>query len=287
MNSPINSTPQPNPPPSELSITTIILGSFVVLLIIIILVLICKKKETNSTLPIDIQIYLQKHKDVLTFRFDLDKIENSSHPKEIKTKKSINDEYMYKHNSLSWSTFHYIYNNIVTNWKLNINDVGMKKYIPTNTIYIYNSFRNKEEIFNKKVYKITKLVTSSENQDIIILCLEEKDGYFKEKYMMILNKNNMNHLYCLSNLPELHTFQNFSYKTYLDVDDHPIHQKIKEIDHHQQEYNQINISDVESGNCDLRRVATLTKQYKEAIEYMKELDVIKKGLESSVNKLNH
>jgi hypothetical protein len=88
-------------------------------------------------------------------------------------------------------------------------------------------------------------------------------------------------------LPDYHVFQNFSYKTFEAFTEHSIHDKILIASRHKKEYDKIDLSEVENGTCDLRRVATLTTQNKKALEYIKEIETIKRGLENTTFKLNY
>ena len=243
------------------------------------------------------QRYIEKHKDMLVLRFDQDRPEKVTYPKEINTPKYIDYNDVANHIAVSWSTLHHLYTAVKSNWKLVTNDTGMKKYIPsqiqsdTNLLHlliIYKAFRISDEIMTpEKTYVLTKVVLSNDQPDLIAFVIEEKMVYFRQKFILLAHKDYLTHITVKTNLPEYHIFQNFSYKTFEGFTEHSIHNKILVASRHKKEYDEINLSEVENGTCDLRRVATLTDQNKKALEYVKEIETIKRGLENITFKLNY
>ena len=265
-----------------------LLGVVIVLLMILIF---CKKEKVASNLPSDIQHYIDKHNDMVVLRFDQDCPEKVVYPKEINTPKYIEYKDLESHIAVSWSTLHHLYMAVKTNWKSVINDIGMKKYIEkdgSRPLIIYKAFRIADEIMTPdKTYVLTKVVLSNEQPDLMVFVVEEKLVYFRQKFIFVVHKDRLNHISVKTNLPEYHIFQNFSYKTFEAFTEHSIHDKILIASRHKKEYDEINLSEVENGMCNLRRVATLTTQNKKSLEYVKEIDAIKHGLENTTFKLSY
>jgi hypothetical protein len=267
------------------------------MVILLIVLLFCKKEKLATNLPLDMQRYIEKHKDMLVLRFDQDRPEKVTYPKEINTPKYIDYNDVANHIAVSWSTLHHLYTAVKSNWKLVTNDMGMKKYIPsqlqsdTNLLHllvIYKAFRISDEIMTpEKTYVLTKVVLSNDQPDLIAFVIEEKMVYFRQKFILLAHKDHLTHITVKTNLPEYHIFHNFSYKTFEGFTEHSIHNKILVASRHKKEYDEINLSEVENGTCDLRRVATLTDQNKKALEYVKEIETIKRGLENVTFKLNY
>ena len=274
-----------------------LLGVLSVMVILLIVLLFCKKEKVATNLPLDMQRYIEKHKDMLVLRFDQDRPEKVTYPKEINTPKYIDYNDVANHIAVSWSTLHHLYTAVKSNWKLVTNDTGMKKYIPsqiqsdTNLLHlliIYKAFRISDEIMTpEKTYVLTKVVLSNDQPDLIAFVIEEKMVYFRQKFIILAHKDHLTHITLKTNLPEYHIFHNFSYKTFEGFTEHSIHNKILVASRHKKEYDEINLSEVENGTCDLRRVATLTDQNKKALEYVKEIETIKRGLENVTFKLNY
>jgi hypothetical protein len=274
-----------------------LLGILSVMVILLIVLLFCKKEKSVTNLPLDMQRYIEKHKDMLVLRFDQDRPEKVTYPKEINTPKYIDYNDVANHIAVSWSTLHHLYTAVKSNWKLVTNDTGMKKYIPsqlqsdTNLLHllvIYKAFRISDEIMTpEKTYVLTKVVLSNDQPDLIAFVIEEKMVYFRQKFILLAHKDHLTHITVKTNLPEYHIFHNFSYKTFEGFTEHSIHNKILVASRHKKEYDEINLSEVENGTCDLRRVATLTDQNKKALEYVKEIETIKRGLENVTFKLNY
>jgi hypothetical protein len=274
-----------------------LLGVLSVMVILLIVLLFCKKEKVATNLPLDMQRYIEKHKDMLVLRFDQDRPEKVTYPKEINTPKYIDYNDVANHIAVSWSTLHHLYTAVKSNWKLVTNDTGMKKYIPsqiqsdTNLLHlliIYKAFRISDEIMTpEKTYVLTKVVLSNDQPDLIAFVIEEKMVYFRQKFILLAHKDYLTHITVKTNLPEYHIFQNFSYKTFEGFTEHSIHNKILVASRHKKEYDEINLSELENGTCDLRRVATLTDQNKKALEYVKEIETIKRGLENITFKLSY
>ena len=265
-----------------------LLGVVIVLLMILIF---CKKEKVASNLPSDIQHYIDKHNDMVVLRFDQDCPEKVVYPKEINTPKYIEYKDLESHIAVSWSTLHHLYMAVKTNWKSVINDIGMKTYIEkgdNRPLTIYKAFRIADEIMTPdKTYVLTKVVLSNEQPDLMAFVVEEKLVYFRQKFILVVHKDRLNHISVKTNLPEYHIFQHFSYKTFEAFTEHSIHDKILIASRHKKEYDEINLSEVENGMCNLRRVATLTTQNKKSLEYVKEIEAIKHGLENTTFKLSY
>ena len=268
-----------------------LLGILTIVIVLLIILIFCKKEKVASNLPSDIQHYIDKHNDMLVLRFDQDCPEKVVYPKEINTPKYIEYKDLESHIAVSWSTLHHLYTAVKTNWKSVINDIGMKKYIEkdgSRPLIIYKAFRIADEIMTPdKTYVLTKVVLSNEQPDLMVFVVEEKLVYFRQKFIFVVHKDRLNHISVKTNLPEYHIFQNFSYKTFEAFTEHSIHDKILIASRHKKEYDKIDLSEVENGVCDLRRVATLTTQNKKSLEYVKEIDAIKHGLENTTFKLSY
>lgn len=270
------------------------------MVILLIVLIFCKKEKSTTNLPSDMQRYIEKHNDMLVLRFDQDRPEKVVYPKEINTPKYIEYNDVANHIAVSWSTLHHLYTAVKANWKLVTNDTGMKKYIPNlsqgdnregnshDLLIIYKAFRISDEIMTPdKTYVLTKVVLSNDQPDLMAFVIEEKMVYFRQKFILLAHKDHLTHITVKTNLPDYHVFQNFSYKTFEAFTEHSIHDKILIASRHKKEYDEINLSEVENGTCDLRRVATLTDQNKKALEYVKEIETIKRGLENTTFKLNY
>ena len=299
-----SSTPPSTSPSFSSETLTIILMSLLgilsIMVILLIVLIFCKKEKSTTNLPSDMQRYIEKHNDMLVLRFDQDRPEKVAYPKEINTPKYIEYNDVANHIAVSWSTLHHLYTAVKANWKLINNDTGMKKYIPNlsqgdkregnshHLLIIYKAFRISDEIMTPdKTYVLTKVVLSNDQPDLMAFVIEEKMVYFRQKFILLAHKDHLTHITVKTNLPDYHVFQNFSYKTFEAFTEHSIHDKILIASRHKKEYDEINLSDVENGTCDLRRVATLTDQNKKALEYVKEIETIKRGLENTTFKLNY
>jgi hypothetical protein len=271
-----------------------LLGVLSIVIVLLVILVFCKKDKSTTNLPLDMQRYIEKHKDMLVLRFDQDRPEKVVYPKEIHSPKYIEYNDVANHIAVSWSTLHHLYTAVKASWKLVANDIGMKKYVPpliedtVQLLLIYKAFRISDEIMTPdKTYVLTKVVLSNDQPDLMAFVIEEKMVYFRQKFILLAHKDHLTHITVKTNLPDYHVFQNFSYKTFEAFTEHSIHDKILIASRHKKEYDKIDLSEVENGTCDLRRVATLTTQNKKALEYMKEIETIKRGLENTTFKLNY
>jgi hypothetical protein len=271
-----------------------LLGVLSIVIVLLVILVFCKKEKSTTNLPLDMQRYIEKHKDMLVLRFDQDRPEKVVYPKEIHSPKYIEYNDVANHLAVSWSTLYHLYTAVKASWKLVANDIGMKKYVPpliedtVQLLLIYKAFRISDEIMTPdKTYVLTKVVLSNDQPDLMAFVIEEKMVYFRQKFILLAHKDHLTHITVKTNLPDYHVFQNFSYKTFEAFTEHSIHDKILIASRHKKEYDKIDLSEVENGTCDLRRVATLTTQNKKALEYMKEIETIKRGLENTTFKLNY
>jgi len=271
-----------------------LLGVLSIVIVLLVILVFCKKEKSTTNLPLDMQRYIEKHKDMLVLRFDQDRPDTVVYPKEIHSPKYIEYNDVANHIAVSWSTLHHLYTAVKASWKLVANDIGMKKYVPpliedtVQLLMIYKAFRISDEIMTPdKTYVLTKVVLSNDQPDLMAFVIEEKMVYFRQKFILLAHKDHLTHITVKTNLPDYHVFQNFSYKTFEAFTEHSIHDKILIASRHKKEYDKIDLSEVENGTCDLRRVATLTTQNKKALEYMKEIETIKRGLENTTFKLSY
>ena len=271
-----------------------LLGVLSIVIVLLVILVFCKKEKSTTNLPLDMQRYIEKHKDMLVLRFDQDRPDTVVYPKEIHSHKYIEYNDVANHIAVSWSTLHHLYTAVKANWKLVANDIGMKKYVPPliqdtiQLLLIYKAFRISDEIMTPdKTYVLTKVVLSNDQPDLMAFVIEEKMVYFRQKFILLAHKDHLTHITVKTNLPDYHVFHNFSYKTFEAFTEHSIHDKILIASRHKKEYDKIDLSEVENGTCDLRRVATLTTQNKKALEYVKEIETIKRGLENVTFKLNY
>ena len=271
-----------------------LLGVLSIVIVLLVILVFCKKEKSTTNLPLDMQRYIEKHKDMLVLRFDQDRPDTVIYPKEIHSPKYIEYNDVASHIAVSWSTLHHLYTAVKASWKLVANDIGMKKYVPpliedtVQLLLIYKAFRISDEIMTPdKTYVLTKVILSNDQPDLMAFVIEEKMVYFRQKFILLAHKDHLTHITVKTNLPDYHVFQNFSYKTFEAFTEHSIHDKILIASRHKKEYDKIDLSEVENGTCDLRRVATLTTQNKKALEYMKEIETIKRGLENTTFKLNY
>ena len=271
-----------------------LLGVLSIVIVLLVILVFCKKEKSTTNLPLDMQRYIEKHKDMLVLRFDQDRPEKVVYPKEIHSPKYIEYNDVANHIAVSWSTLYHLYTAVKASWKLVANDIGMKKYVPpliedtVQLLLIYKAFRISDEIMTPdKTYVLTKVVLSNDQPDLMAFVIEEKMVYFRQKFILLAHKDHLTHITVKTNLPDYHVFQNFSYKTFEAFTEHSIHDKILIASRHKKEYDKIDLSEVENGTCDLRRVATLTTQNKKALEYIKEIETIKRGLENTTFKLSY
>jgi len=271
-----------------------LLGVLSIVIVLLVILVFCKKDKSTTNLPLDMQRYIEKHKDMLVLRFDQDRPEKVVYPKEIHSPKYIEYNDVANHIAVSWSTLYHLYTAVKASWKLVANDIGMKKYVPpliedtVQLLMIYKAFRISDEIMTPdKTYVLTKVVLSNDQPDLMAFVVEEKMVYFRQKFILLAHKDHLTHITVKTNLPDYHVFQNFSYKTFEAFTEHSIHDKILVASRHKKEYDKIDLSEVENGTCDLRRVATLTTQNKKALEYIKEIETIKRGLENTTFKLSY
>ena len=157
---------------------------------------------------------------------------------------------------------------------------GLYESTPSIPIQWYGAYSSGEDIsslFNETdAYTMSHVATSIDDPDIHVIRL---DSSWKN-YMLVIHQSCVENMVVLSNAPDIHTFTNFSWKSYEDLPTHSLHQRIDMARIHQDEYNQTDMNQDATP-----QLKVILDNYKNATSLLNNITLIKKGMNDTKNRL--